>query len=322
MNTAEDVMALIGNTPLLKIQHLDTGPCELFLKLENQNPGGSIKDRIALEMISAAEKKGLLKPGWTLIEATAGNTGLGLALIAALKKYRLLVVMPDKMSEEKMAHLRALGAEIIMTRSDVTKEHPDYYQNIAKRLAEETPHAFYINQFENPANPLAHEKTTGPEIWQQTEGRIDALVVGVGSGGTLTGTGRYLRTKNPQVEIILADPEGSVLAHFFKTHELKTAGSWLVEGIGEDFVPLNCDLSLVTDAVTVTDKEAFSVVRMLLKQEGILAGTSSGVLLHAALSYCRAQKIPKRVVTFVCDTGNKYLSKAFNEKWLMKNHLI
>jgi cystathionine beta-synthase len=322
MKPAKNIISLIGNTPMVKIQKLDTGKCELFLKLECQNPGGSIKDRIALEMIETAEKNGDLKPGSILVEATAGNTGLGLALIAALKNYRLIVVMPDKMSSEKMAHLRALGAEVIITRSDVTKEHPDYYQNIAERLASETPLAFYINQFANPANPIAHEKTTGPEIWEQTEGRIDALVVGVGSGGTLTGTSRYLRKKNPDIEIILADPEGSVLAHFVKTQQLKTAGSWLVEGIGEDFIPLNCDLSFVTEAITVTDKEAFAAIRNLLAQEGILAGSSSGTLLHAALTYCRAQKTPKRVITFACDTGNKYLSKAFNHEWLTQNNLI
>lgn len=322
MMPPKNILDLIGNTPLVKLQHFDTGVCELFLKLECQNPAGSIKDRIALEIIQEAEKNHQLKPGGTLVEATAGNTGLGLALIAAWKHYPLVVVMPDKMSSEKMAHLRALGAEVVITRSDVTKEHPDYYQNIAERLAKDIPNAFYVNQFANPANPSAHEKTTGPEIWQQTQGKIDALVVGVGSGGTLTGTGRYLRKQNPALEIILADPEGSILAHFFKTKELKTAGSWLVEGIGEDFVPENCDLSLVSDAIVVSDKEAFACLRMLLKREGILAGSSSGTLLHAALTYCRAQKTPKRVVTFVCDTGNKYLSKAFNPKWLEEHSLL
>lgn len=316
------ILDLIGNTPLVKLQHLDTGICELFLKLECQNPGGSIKDRIALEIISTAEKNQQLKPGGTLVEATAGNTGIGLALIAALKKYHLIVVMPDKMSTEKMAHLRALGAKVMVTRSDVTKEHPDYYQNIAERLAKTIPDAFYVNQFANLANPAAHEKTTGPEIWQQMQGNMDALVVGVGSGGTLTGTGRYLRKQNSALEIILADPEGSILAHFFNTRELKVAGSWLVEGIGEDFVPENCDLSLVSEAMVVSDKDAFSSIRLLLEQEGILAGSSSGTLLHAALTYCRAQTTPKRVVTFICDTGNKYLSKAFNPEWLKSHGLL
>lgn len=322
MISPKNILDVIGNTPLVKLQHFDTGVCELFLKLENQNPAGSIKDRIALEIIQEAEKNHQLKPGGTLVEATAGNTGLALALVAAWKHYPLVVVMPDKMSSEKMAHLRALGAEVVVTRSDVTKEHPEYYQNIAERLAKSIPNAFYVNQFANPANPSAHEKTTGPEIWEQMQGKMDALVVGVGSGGTLTGTGRYLRKQNPALEIILADPEGSVLAHFFKTKELKTAGSWLVEGIGEDFVPENCDLSLVSEAIVVSDKEAFDCVRALLKREGILAGSSSGTLLHAALTYCRAQKTPKRVVTFVCDTGNKYLSKAFNPKWLEEHDLL
>lgn len=319
---SNDILGLIGNTPLVKLQHLDTGPCELFLKLECQNPTGSIKDRIAIEIIDRAEKLHQLQPGGTLIEATAGNTGLGLALVAALKKYRLIVVMPDKMSTEKMAHLRALGAEVIVTRSDVQKGHPEYYQDMAQQLAAKTPNSFYVNQFENPGNPAAHEKTTGPEIWEQMQGRIDAFVVGVGSGGTLSGVGHYLRRQNPAIEIILADPEGSILAHFFRTQQIKEAGSWLVEGIGEDFVPTNCDLSIVSDAITVPDKIAFSAIRELLKKEGILAGTSSGTLLHAALSYCRKQKSAKRVVTLVCDTGNKYLSKAYNRDWLMQHGLL
>lgn len=322
MTSPQTILDLIGNTPLVKLQRISTGVCELFLKLECQNPAGSIKDRIAVEMIKEAEKNHQLKPGGTLIEATAGNTGLGLGLIAALKGYSLIVVMPDKMSTEKMAHLRSLGAKIIITRSDVTKEHPEYYQNIAARLAKETPNSFYVNQFENPANPAAHEKTTGPEIWQQMDGAVDALVVGVGSGGTLTGTGRYLRKQNPKLDIILADPEGSILAHFVQTKELITAGTWLVEGIGEDFVPANCDLSLVSSAITVSDKDAFAIIRELLEKEGILAGSSSGVLLHAALTYCRAQTTPKRVVTFICDTGNKYLSKAYNLEWLTQHGLI
>jgi cystathionine beta-synthase len=317
-----NILDLIGNTPLVKVEYLDTGPCELFLKLENQNPGGSLKDRIALEMVEVAEKNQLLKPGGTLVEGTAGNTGIGLALIAALKKYHLIVVMPDKMSTEKMAHLRALGAKVVVTRSDVCKGHPEYYQDVAERIALETPNSFYVNQFSNPANPAAHEKTTGPEIWEQMEHKIDAFVAGVGSGGTITGVGRFLRKKNPSIEIILADPEGSILADYVKTKELKEAGSWLVEGIGEDFIPSNCDLSLVSDAITVSDYDAFSTIRQLLEKEGILAGSSTGVLLHAALIYCRQQTEPKRVVTLVCDTGNKYLSKAFNREWLAQHGLI
>jgi len=322
MSTFRSVLEMIGNTPMVEVRRLDTGPCRLFLKLENQNPGGSIKDRIALSMIEAAERDGSLKPGGTLIEATAGNTGLGLALVAAQKGYRLLLVIPDKMAQEKVFHLRALGAEVLMTRSDVGKGHPEYYQDMAERLAHETPGAFYVNQFANPANPVAHETGTGPEIWQQLGGKLDAVVCGVGSGGTLTGLGRFFRKTAPQVKMVLADPKGSVLAPLIKTGKMIEPGSWLVEGIGEDFVPPNCDLSLIAEAYTVDDRDAMMAARELLRLEGVLAGSSSGTLLAAALRYCRAQTSPKRVVTFVCDSGNKYLSKMFNDFWMADQGLL
>jgi cystathionine beta-synthase len=317
MDTATTgVTALIGNTPMVKVQRLDTGPCELFLKLESQNPGGSIKDRIGLFMVEAAERAGHLGPHQTqLVEATAGNTGLGLALAAALKGYSLTLVIPDKMSQEKVTHLQALGAKVVMTRSDVTKGDPRYYQDLARALAEKTG-AFFVNQFENPANPLAHELTTGPEIVQQLGGRLDAMVVGVGSGGTLTGLSRAFATRMPGCELILADPKGSVLAGYVEHGTLGVAGSWVVEGIGEDFLPAILDLSRVKRAITIDDREALEAVRSLLRLEGILAGTSTGVLLAAALRHCRAQTTPKRVCTFVCDSGSKYLSKAFNDYWM------
>src|SRR5450432_1604137 len=312
---APGVLALIGNTPLVKLESFDTGPCELYVKLESQNPGGPIKDRIGLAMIEAAERAGHLRPGATLVEATAGNTGLGLALVAGRKGYRLLLVIPDKMSQEKIFHLRALGAEVRLTRSDVAKGHPEYYQDLAARLAREQG-AFFVNQFENPANPLAHETTTGPEIWRQMEGRLDAVVCGVGSGGTITGLSRYFARTAPGVEMVLADPAGSILADFVKTGKVGQAGSWFVEGIGEDFVPSIADLSRVTQAYTIPDEESFATARALLRGEGILAGSSSGTLVAAALRYCRAQTAPKRVVTLVCDSGNKYLSKMFNDYWM------
>jgi cystathionine beta-synthase len=311
----EDVLKLIGNTPLLRVSSLDTGGSSLFLKLEQQNPGGSIKDRIGLSMVEAAERDGRLKPGMTLVEATAGNTGLALALIAARKGYRLLLVMPDKMSQEKMSHLRAMGAEVRVTRSDVGKGHPEYYQDLAKRLAEELG-GFYVNQFENADNPRAHEATTGPEIWRQTEGRLDAVVCGVGSGGTITGLSRFFAKVAPQVEIVLADPQGSVLAEYVKTGQIGQAGSWLVEGVGEDFVPAICDLSRVGRSYTIPDEESLITARDLLRHEGVLAGSSTGMLVAAALRYCREQRAPKRVVTFVCDSGNKYLSKMYNDYWM------
>jgi cystathionine beta-synthase len=273
-------------------------------------------------MIEAAERDGRLKPGGTLIEATAGNTGLGLALVASQKGYRLILVIPDKMAQEKIFHLRALGADIRMTRSDVGKGHPEYYQDMAERLTAETPGAIYVNQFANPANPLAHETGTGPELWEQMEHKIDAVVVGVGSGGTLSGIGRYMRRVSPSTKMVLADPKGSVLAPLVQTGKMTEAGSWLVEGIGEDFVPPNCDLSLVSEAFIVSDAESFSAARELLRKEAILAGSSSGTLLTGALRYCRAQKEAKRVVTFVCDSGNKYLSKMFNDYWMLDQGLL
>ena len=312
------ILSLIGDTPLVEVTRIDTGPCHLFLKLENQNPTGSIKDRVALAMVEAAERDGQLAPGGTIIEATAGNTGLGLALVAAAKGYRIILVIPDKMSQEKIAHVRALGAEVRLTRSDVTRGHPDYYQDIAARLAEEIPGGFYVNQFANPANPLAHERSTGPEIWEQMRHDVDTLVVGVGSGGTLTGLGRFFNRVKPRrgVEMILADPTGSILYEWVKTGKLVEPGSWAVEGIGEDFVPDNADMSFITDAFEIDDTDSFATARELLRKEGILAGSSTGTLLAGALRYCRQQTKPKRVVTFVCDSGNKYLSKMFNDVWM------
>jgi cystathionine beta-synthase len=313
----------IGNTPLVELQRLDTGRCRLFVKLENENPTGSIKDRIGLSMIEAAEREGRIKPGGTLIEATAGNTGLGLALVAAQKGYRLILVLPDKMAQEKILHLRALGAETVITRSDVVKGNPEYYQDIAERLEKETPGAFYVNQFSNPANPEAHEATTGPEIWAQTDQQLDAVVVGVGSGGTLTGLSRYFARVAPHVEMVLADPQGSVLADVVRTGKIqKQAGSWLVEGIGEDFIPVNCDLARVRTAYEISDAESFHTAREVLRKEGILGGSSTGTLVAAALRYCREQKSPRRVVTFVPDSGNKYLGKMYNDFWMFEQGLL
>jgi cystathionine beta-synthase len=317
-----NALDLIGNTPMLRLTRLDTGPCELHAKLESQNPGGSIKDRIGLRMIEAAERDGRLRPGGLIVEATAGNTGLGLALPALLKGYQLRLVIPDKMSQEKIFHLRALGAEIMLTRSDVGKGHPEYYQDMARRIAAETPGAFYIDQFSNPANPQTHETWTAPEIWEQMEHRLDAVVCGVGTGGTLTGIGRFMKRVAPDVEMVLADPAGSVLADVVTTGTHGEAGSWLVEGIGEDFVPPNCDLGLVSKAYTIPDAESLLTARELLQREGIFAGSSAGTLLAAALRYCRAQTRPKRVVSIVPDAGGKYLSKMFNDYWLMDQGII
>ncbi len=317
MTVHANILDTIGNTPIVEVSRFDTGKCRLFLKLENQNPGGSIKDRPALSMVAAAEQAGHIKPGGTLIEATAGNTGLGLALVARQKGYRLILIIPDKMSQEKIFNLQAMGADVVLTRSDVAKGHPEYYQDMAERIASETENSFYINQFGNPANPHAHETGTGPEIWAQMEQDVDAVVCGVGSGGTITGLGRFFRAVNPRLEMVLADPEGSILADFVNSGETGALGSWLVEGIGEDFIPEVSDLSLVSKAYKVSDTESFLTARKLLEDEGILAGSSSGTLLAGALKYCREQNEPKKVVTLVCDSGNKYLSKMFNDYWML-----
>ncbi|WP_299071764.1 pyridoxal-phosphate dependent enzyme [Accumulibacter sp.] len=310
------VLGLIGNTPLLEVTRLDTGICQLFLKLESQNPGGSIKDRIGLSIIEAAERDGHLKPGGTIVEATAGNTGLGLALVARTKGYRIILVVPDKMSGEKILHVKALGAEVHITRSDVGKGHPDYYQDFAARLAGEIPGAFFADQFNNPANPAAHEQSTGPEIWAQMGHSVDTIVVGVGSAGTITGLTRFFRQASPSTEFVLADPVGSILADYVRQGTFGEAGSWAVEGIGEDFVPAIADLSAVRHAYSISDQESFDTARDLLRAEGLLGGSSTGTLVAAALRYCREQTVPKRVVSFVCDTGTRYLSKVYNDNWL------
>lgn len=326
MNRHNNVLDLIGDTPLVRLQHLNTGLCELYAKLECNNPAGSIKDRIGLRMVEAAEKQGKLKPGGTIVEATAGNTGLGLALAAIHKGYKLILVIPDKMSQEKIFHLRAMGVEIIMTRSDVSKGHPEYYQDMAKRITVELQasgeNVHCIDQFSNPANPATHEEWTAPEIWEQMEHKLDAVVCGVGSGGTLTGMGRFFQRVAPHVEMVLADPKGSILSEIVNTGTHGPSGSWLVEGIGGDYVPANLDIKLAHKAYAIPDSEAMLAARELLLKEGIMAGSSSGTLLATALRYCREQTTPKRVVTIICDVGGKYLSKMYNDYWLMDQGIL
>jgi len=316
------VLDMIGSTPMVELLGFDAGMCRLYLKLENQNPGGSIKDRMALAMVTAAERSGQLQPGNTIVEATAGNTGIGLALVAAVKGYRLILVIPDKMSTEKIAHLRALGVDIRITRSDVSPGHPDYYQDMAARIAARTPGAYYVNQFANAANPRAHEQTTGPEIWEQMNHEVDAIVCGVGSGGTMTGLSRYFARVAPQTEMVLADPQGSVLAGYVQSGKPGPSGSYAVEGIGGSCIPQIADLSRVRQAYNIGDKESFFMARELLRKSGILAGSTTGTLIAATLQYCREQSTPKRVVTFVCDSGNKYLSKLFNDYWMIDQGYI
>ena len=323
MTVHQSVLELVGHTPMVQARHLDTGPCSLYLKLESANPGGSIKDRIGLSMIEGAERAGRIKPGDTLVEGTAGNTGIGLALVAQQKGYRLILVVPDKMSREKIFNLKAMGAEVVLTRSDVAKGHPEYYQDMAARIARETPGAYFINQFGNPDNPAAHIAGTGPEILEQMGGQVDAVVLGCGSSGTLTGLSQFFAEHSPATEIILADPVGSILAQYINEGTLSTkSASWMVEGIGEDFLPPISDFTHVKKAFAISDKESFLTARELLAKEGVLGGSSTGTLVAAALKYCREQTAPKRVVTLVCDTGNKYLSKFYNDYWMLDNGFI
>ena len=319
----DSILELVGDTPIIRARNIDVGPCTLYLKLESQNPGGSIKDRIGLSMIEAAEKRGDIKPGDTLVEGTAGNTGIGLALVAQRKGYKLILVVPDKMSREKIFNLKAMGAQVVLTRSDVAKGHPDYYQDMAERIARETPGAYFINQFGNPDNPAAHEFGTGPELLAQLDGKLDAIVFGCGSSGTMTGLSRFLAKESPSTELILADPVGSILEEYINRGTLsEKSASWMVEGIGEDFLPPISDFTRVKKAYAISDKESFLTARELLEKEGILGGSSTGTLLAAALKYCRAQTEPKAVLTFVCDTGNKYLSKMYNDYWMLDNGFL
>ena len=321
----DSILDLVGETPIIRARGLDTGPCTLYLKLESQNPGGSIKDRIGLSMIEAAERRGDIRPGDTLVEGTAGNTGIGLALVAQQKGYQLILVVPDKMSREKIFNLKAMGAQVVLTRSDVAKGHPDYYQDMAERIARDTPGAYFINQFGNPDNPAAHEHGTGPEILRQMAGvgGLDAIVFGCGSSGTMTGLSRCFAQHSPATELVLADPVGSILEEYINRGTLSDkSGSWMVEGIGEDFLPPISDFTRVRKAYAISDRESFHTARELLAKEGILGGSSTGTLVAAALRYCREQSTPKNVLVFVCDTGNKYLSKMYNDFWMLDNGFL
>jgi cystathionine beta-synthase len=311
----ESILQSIGWTPLVRLRRLAAEvPATLCVKMESLNPGGSVKDRVGLAMIQEAEQRGWLRPGGTIIEATAGNTGAALAMVAAVKGYRCIFVLPDKMSREKIALLKAYGAEVVITPTDVAPDSPESYNGVADRLAREIPGAWRPNQFTNLANPEIHYRTTGPEIWEQTDGRVSALVAGVGTGGTISGVARYLKERNPEVKIVGADPEGSVLS----------GGSpkpWKVEGIGEDYVPKTFNSQLVDEWIRVSDAESFHTARALARREGILAGGSSGTNVAAALHYARRLTRDHLVVALVCDTGRNYLSKFFDDQWLADNKL-
>ena len=313
MEIFEDVVAAIGNTPLVRLSRIHP-PGNLVAKIEHMNPGGSIKERIAVAMIDAAEKQGLLRPGGTIIEPTSGNTGVGLALLGAVRGYRVICTVPDKVSKEKQDLLRAYGVEVIVTPTNLTPEHPDSYYGVARRLTHEIEGAFHPDQYSNPANPQAHYETTGPEIWRQTDGEVDVLVVGVGTGGTISGAGRYLKEQKPGLQVVGADPEGSI----FTAEEQSAIHQYSVEGVGEDFYPETVDLDVIDRWIKVTDAESFALTRRLAREEGILIGGSCGMAAHAALQVA-VEDHEALVVVILPDSGRGYLSKVFNDDWMMEH---
>jgi cystathionine beta-synthase len=324
----DSVLETIGWTPLIRLTRITRGVrTPVYGKADFFNPGGSVKDRIGLPIIEQAEREGRLRPGGTIVEGTSGNTGVGLAIAAALKGYRCIFTMPDKMSQEKVRLLKAFGAEVIITPTAVPADHPDNYVMMAKRIAEETPNAILANQFYNQTNPDAHYATTGPELWAQTAGRITHFVASAGTGGTITGVGRYLKECNPTIRIIAGDPQGSILADLWRsggTHKPEGAGTpYKVEGIGQDKLPGTLDLSVIDDYRTVSDRDAFAMARRLTREEGLFVGGSAGLITHVAMQVAREVDDPDAlVVTFLCDTGERYLSKVFNDEWMRENQLL
>ena len=313
MATYPNILEAVGRTPLIRLNRIAAAVASpIYAKVEALNPGGSVKDRVALAMVAAAERDGILRPGGTIVEATAGNTGEGLALAAAVKGYRMIAVMPDKMSADKVGLLRAYGAEVVITATNVPPDSPESYNGVADRLAREIPGAWRPNQFENPRNPNAHAATTGPEIWEDTAGQVEVFVAGMGTGGTISGVARFLKEKNPGITIVGADPEGSILSG-------DSPHSYKVEGIGEDFIPKTFNRQIVDEMVRVSDKESFNVARRLAREEGILAGGSSGTALAAALKYARRLDRPRTIVVLLPDTGRNYLSKMYSDRWMQEN---
>ena len=323
MNVHNSVLDLIGRTPLVKLNKLNAGnQATVLLKLESMNPGGSVKDRIGISMIEAAEKEGRIKPGDTIVEPTSGNTGIGLALAARLKGYNCLFVMTDKASQERIRYLKALGADVLIVSSAAKMSSPEYYWNTAKRLSEEIPGGIMLNQYDNPANPDAHIRATGPEIWEDTDGTITHFVASIGTGGTVTGTGRYLKQQNKNIKVIAADPVGSSIKTFKETGRLVEALPYLLEGVGQERIPGNLDVDLIDEIVNITDKEAFSTARSLAREEGIFCGGSSGMIVAAALRLAKVLPADAVIVAIVCDTGERYLTKHHSDEWLKEKDLF
>lgn len=322
MGEYKNILQTIGNTPLVKLNNVAKGiTANIYAKLEFLNPGGSVKDRIALYIIRDAEKRGLLKPGGTIVENTSGNTGFGVAMVAAVIGYKTIFTIPDKMSEEKISTLKAFGAEVIVTKTDVPPDSPESYYEIAKKIAREKK-AFYVDQYNNPKNIEAHYNTTGPEIWRDTKDKVDYLVGGIGTGGTLSGAGRFLKEKKKRIKIIAVDPEGSVFYDYFKTGKLIKPHVYKVEGIGEDMLVKTLDFDVIDDIIQVNDKESFIMARRLAREEGMFVGGSSGAAVVAAYKVAKNLDRDKTIVVILPDTGSRYLSKIFNDDWMRKNNFL
>ena len=323
MNYKNNILELIGNTSLVKINKINKGlKPQIFAKLESLNPGGSVKDRIGIAMLEAAEKAGQISPGGTVIEATSGNTGIGLALACAVKGYKSIFVVTDKVSSEKINYLKALGGEVIVVSNAVEPDSPEYYVTVAKRISGETPNSFFPYQYSNPANPEIHYKTTGPEIWQDTDGKITHFISSIGTGGTISGASRFLKEKNPNIQVIGADPLGSIFKTYKETGKIIKGTPYLVEGIGQDCLPENVHFRYIDKIFNISDRESFAAARRLTKEEGIFCGGSTGTIVHVALEVSKELSEKDVVVFIVCDTGERYLSKAHNIEWLRNNRML